>query len=142
MNSNMDIINQEKKYPTLVEVVNNPNNPTKTEVTNIPIVETSGQPYVLVRLGGGVTLQAMRPQSSYFNVCLDNILLLKGDGTFSPIPLNSTFTNMTNTNINNLLASYKAAYSVLVASVAAATLHYSKMNSTGVVTSEVYDLKD
>lgn len=134
-------LSTEKQRPQLVEIVNNSANPNYTEVTNLPIIETSGQPYVLVRLGGGVTVQALRPQSSYYNVSLDNILLLQSDGTFVPIPLNTTLTNITTTNLNNALESYKTAYATLVAPVAAATLHYSKMSSSGVVTSEVYNLK-
>ena len=94
-------------------------------------------------IGGAISLSSIRPSSStLFNVFLDNILLLQSDGTFVPIPLNSFFLSLSQTYINNLLDSYKTAYSTLVSGVTAATLHYSKQSSNGSVTSEVYNLKD
>lgn len=133
-------LSTEKQRPQLVEVVNNSSSPTATEVVNLPMSDNGSSVYVNVR--NSPTLQAIRPQSSYFHVQLDNILLLQSDGGFFAVPLNSVLTNMTNSNLNNALASYKIAYSVLTAGVASATLHYSKMTSSGVVTSEVYNLKD
>lgn len=92
--------------------------------------------------GSGLQIYTERPTTGNYIVQLDNILLLQGDGTFVPIPLNSKLTNMTTTAINNMLVSYKIAYATLVSGVTAATLHYSKMASNGATTSEVYSLKD
>lgn len=133
-------LNSEKQRPQKVEVVNNSSNPTKTQVINLPLQENGSSVYVNVR--NSLTLQVIRPQFSCFHVQLDNILLLQSDGGFFAVPLNTTLTNMSSSNLENTLASYKAAYALLVSGITSATLHYSKMASNGVTTSEVYNLKD
>lgn len=134
-------LNTEKQRPQKVEVVNNPDSPTEVKVLNLPL---SGSGNVLANIvGGNVGINTMRPSSStLYNIYLDNILLLQSDGTLVPLPLNSFFMSVNQTQINNILASYKTAYSVLVSGITAATLHYSKQSSNGNATSEVYDLKD
>lgn len=138
----MDIQSNETKHPSLVEVVNKDNAPIKADILNLPLTQISGENFVLVRVGGSVQVQSFRPLYGNFNVYLDNILLLQGDGTFVPIPLNTFFSNITQIQLNNALDSYKTAYATLVSGVTAATLHYSKITNTGLATSEVYDLKD
>lgn len=131
-------LSTEKQRPQLVEVVNNSSNPTQVEVTKLRF-SAGGS---LSTTGVVTNLNSFRPSGvSSFNVFLDNILLLQSDGTFVPIPLCTFLSNITNTQLNNALASYKTAYATLVSGVTAATLHYSKMTNTGTITSEVYDLK-
>lgn len=136
----MDIINQEKKYPTLVELVNDPQNPNKVEITNLPFAASNALNVQVAT--GSINVYQIRPNSGRFNVTLDNVLLLQSDGTFVPIPLATILTNVTQANIDSTLASYKTAYAILTAGVASATLHYSKLQSNGTTTSEVYSLKD
>lgn len=135
----MDINFEEKKFPRLVEIVNKDNESIKAEITNFP-VSSDGQ---TIRVNVSNSLLNLRPSSgSTFTIQLDNILLLQSGGGFFAVPLNSIFTGISQSVLNSLLASYKSAYSLLVSGVTAATLHYSKYTNGGVVTAEVYNLKD
>lgn len=132
-------LSTEKQRPQLVEVVNNSDNPTQVEIKNFPYTP-DGQSLRVQIIN---SLLNLRPSSvSTFTIQLDNILLLQSGGGFFAIPLNSIFTGISQSVLNSLLASYKTAYATLVSGVTAATLHYSKYLNSGVITSEVYNLKD
>lgn len=126
--------------PTKVQLVNGEGELVEVEVKNLPF-NSSGNG-IVVQVVSGVLINQLRPSASRYNVFLDNILLLQGDGTFIPIPLCTMLTSVSQVDLDNTLASYKTAYATLVSGVTAATLHYSKMSSNGVTTSEVYNLKD
>ena len=125
---------------TKVQIVNGDGTEVvKVELDNLPL-SPDGQS---IRVNVLNSMLNLRPSSgSTFTVQLDSILLLQSDGGFFAIPLNSIFTGVSQSVVDNMLASYKRAYATLVSGVTAATLHYSKYTSGSVITSEVYDLKD
>lgn len=138
----MDINFENPTFPRKVEIVNNSEEPLEAHIKDLPLTQTGSAVYVSLTGGSLTSLQSVRPNSGNFNVFFDNILLLQSDGGFFALPLTTWVLNSTQSNLNSALASYKSAYSTLVSGVTSATLHYSKLSNGGVLTSEVYNLKD